>query len=373
MAGIIQSQVPQLPTIKTYEAATGQAVQAGATGYSPSLSQVTPEQTVQGQVKQITDSGSPLMQQAERRANEASNRRGLINSSMAVGESQRAVYDAALPIAQQDATTHVQTSFKNQDAVNASGAFLASAKNQADLANAQLGTDMSKFNVSSMNDAMARGTEASNNAALAQLQSKTQMDQANLDASTRLQLGNLDSATRIQLSQMDMQNRSALMQIEKGYAQLLQANTNAANMYNQAVAAIANISQSNLAPGAKDAAIQSQISLLQQGLAVTAEIARQRDSTVATLNLSNYFTQDVASGIAEQQIQAQRAALQSAVQSAQSNIPVWGQNYESYQAPPGPNQSERTAANFNALYAQRFQEYQQRVAELNAFNAQYPG
>ena len=71
----------------------------------------TPEDdSVATGVAKITSENSPLMQQAKTQAAQTSNRRGLLNSSMATGEAQRATLNAAIPIASQDAQ---QTSQKN--------------------------------------------------------------------------------------------------------------------------------------------------------------------------------------------------------------------------------------------------------------------
>ena len=61
--------------------------------------------TVQGQLTGLLDKGGPLMDRAATRADQQMNARGLLNSSIAVGAGQSALYDAALPIAQQDAQT----------------------------------------------------------------------------------------------------------------------------------------------------------------------------------------------------------------------------------------------------------------------------
>jgi hypothetical protein len=65
---------------------------------------------VDAEVARITQSGSPLMRQAKADGYAAANKRGLINSSMAVGAAQQSVLNAALPMAQQNAQ---QTAAKN--------------------------------------------------------------------------------------------------------------------------------------------------------------------------------------------------------------------------------------------------------------------
>lgn len=79
---------------------------------------VSPNQTVQTQLEQIIAADSPLMQQARARALQAANERGLLNSSMAVTAGQSALYDAAMPIAQQDASTYADAGRFNADASN---------------------------------------------------------------------------------------------------------------------------------------------------------------------------------------------------------------------------------------------------------------
>jgi hypothetical protein len=66
-------------------------------------------------VAKLTSENSPLMQQAKTQAAQSSNRRGLLNSSMATGAATGAMMNAAMPIASQDAQ---QTAQKNLSAQN---------------------------------------------------------------------------------------------------------------------------------------------------------------------------------------------------------------------------------------------------------------
>jgi len=59
--------------------------------------------TVQGQLNGILNSNSKLMKSAATQGKQQANQRGLLNSSMAVGASQNAMIQNAMPIAQQDA------------------------------------------------------------------------------------------------------------------------------------------------------------------------------------------------------------------------------------------------------------------------------
>lgn len=71
----------------------------------PSIAPAQVDDSVANRVSEITGENSTLMRAAQTEGLKIANRRGLLNSSTAVGASQRAVLDAALPIASQDAAT----------------------------------------------------------------------------------------------------------------------------------------------------------------------------------------------------------------------------------------------------------------------------
>ncbi len=70
--------------------------------------------TVAGQLDAIIAENSPLMQRARSYADVESQGKGLLSTSMAQRAGQSALYDAALPIAQQDASTYAQEGLASQ-------------------------------------------------------------------------------------------------------------------------------------------------------------------------------------------------------------------------------------------------------------------
>ncbi|MBF9645488.1 hypothetical protein, partial [Streptococcus pseudopneumoniae] len=70
-------------------------------------------QTVQGQVADTTNADGVLMQQAATKGLQQSNQRGLLNTSLGVQASQNALYEAAMPMAQQDASTYADAAKTN--------------------------------------------------------------------------------------------------------------------------------------------------------------------------------------------------------------------------------------------------------------------
>lgn len=156
-------------------------------------------QTVQGQVANITDSGSPLMDRAATKAMQTMNGRGLLNSSMAVQAGQAALYDAALPIAQQDANTFATAGKRNADAADSTSQFNATAQNKV------LGDQVAAGVTGAQQEAGFRQQTALQTQDIASQQAMqvkdlaSRYDLANLDANARAQLQQQDAALQKQL------------------------------------------------------------------------------------------------------------------------------------------------------------------------------
>ena len=101
--------------------------------YTPTTSEVKPEETVQGQLSQILDPNSPLMRRAKAAALSNMASRGLLNSSLTDTAVVSAMVDRGLPIAQADAQTYFNQKLKNQD-----------YQNQAALTNANWANEVAK-------------------------------------------------------------------------------------------------------------------------------------------------------------------------------------------------------------------------------------
>lgn len=229
---------------------------ATASGYSAAQDVVAPNQTVANQFLSNTDPNSVLMQEAQTQGNEQSNSRGLLNSSLGISSAQNAMYQAALPISEQDASTQAQASLANQNATNTASQFTANAGNAASLAN-----------LSSQTQSMLQGMQDSTTAATAQLSSDTQVA-----------LGNLSSATQTQVQSMVNTNQ-----------QLLQTSTSAANTFNNAMNNIATIQNSTtLDNDAKTVAVNSDLTELQNFMAAQSATAASGGAG-ALPDLSQYF------------------------------------------------------------------------------------
>ena len=184
---------------------------------------VQPNETVRSQLQQIIADDSPLMQQARARALQTANSRGLLNSSMAMTAADSAMYDAAMPIATQDAGTYARA-----------GEFNANTKNTFSRDNNQFVRDayMADFNVQANDwaaeqqfdreyqmldrqqqltldrDAIQNGYTSARDAALNGYQVGRDTTQNNFNANESA----ADRALRLHLGQMDAASRASSVQ-----------------------------------------------------------------------------------------------------------------------------------------------------------------
>lgn len=208
-----QSYMSKPPATANATAAT-----AGTTAWKPGASA-----TVQGQLTSVLDAGGPLQDRAATKAAQTMNGRGLLNSSMAITAGQSALYDAALPIAQQDATVNANA-----------GQFNANASNTAALTNAGLATDVSKTNAGAVNTATGAQAQQGATAVLQANDITNQNAMQAKDLASRYDLANLDVASRASLQAADAANQQKLQAANAVLQTGLQATDNAVKQSMQA-------------------------------------------------------------------------------------------------------------------------------------------
>ena len=238
---------------------TGSPFVPTSQGYVAAQDVVAPNQTVAGNFANVTDPNSVLMQQAAGNANQQSNARGLLNSSIGISAADSAMYTAALPIAQQDASTNATASLSNQQATNNASAFTSGAANTASIAGSQNATSIQNTN-----------TNAATSVAVANLNAATTKYTANLSSQTQLQVQNLVNTNQ----------------------QLLQSSTSAQNAYTAFTNQLSTITASTtMDQAAKDAAVATATTYFQNELASISANAAAGTSggNVPNLNLQQYF------------------------------------------------------------------------------------
>jgi ethanolamine utilization protein EutP (predicted NTPase) len=167
---------------------------AEATTYEADTREINPEtDTVHGQLNAIIDDGSTYMQRAKNKGLEFANSRGLLNSSIAGQATQAAAIDAALPIAQQDASIYMTQKMANQDSTN-----------KALAQNAKLTTDTSGLNAkldSSMNEKALGVLSAADLQAQADAGAYARQELSNAGALERQQTSDAATMERLQVSE----------------------------------------------------------------------------------------------------------------------------------------------------------------------------
>lgn len=129
------------------------------------------------QLGQILDNNSPLMQRARTQGLQTAAQRGLLNSSMAAGESMNAMIDRATPLAQSDAGAFTQAAMDNM-----------AARNNAAIINAQEANSTSRFNVGETNETNRFNVGQQNQFELQKLQNVFDSSQNTLGYETQAML-----------------------------------------------------------------------------------------------------------------------------------------------------------------------------------------
>jgi hypothetical protein len=173
----------QITGVSTYNAA-----QLG----DPTKWDVTKEQTVAGQMQGLLSQDSGYMQLAQARALEKANASGLANSSMAVTAGQEAAYDAAMPIATQDASTYAK-----------SAAYNADEKNQFNMANVDWQNKALMFGADAWNKATATNATNQTSVNVNKAHDETSKWVATLDSDTRKYISDQDVGVRRELGYLD--------------------------------------------------------------------------------------------------------------------------------------------------------------------------
>ncbi len=171
--------------------------------------------TVAGQLNSLTAQSSPYIQQAREGAKRQANSRGLINSSIAAGSGEAAAINAAMPIAQQDASTYSQQRLQNQQAENT---FLQNRQNtnlnkELDSFNNLLGMESEAFSTKLKTDADKFLNDTKFNDEI-KLQYVQQINQIMRDTQQQITDIGLSSATAPQQAEaikLAEQNRDAMI------------------------------------------------------------------------------------------------------------------------------------------------------------------
>jgi len=276
-----KSYMDSQPKTAGYDAAQAQAstVQPGSNA------------TVQGQLATVLDKGGPLADRATTRAAQAMNGKGLLNSSIAVSAGQSALYDAALPIAQQDAKTFAD----------------------AGQTNAQLGTQVSVSNAGFKNDAGKFSADAANQALTQQRTAGIQGEQTAQQGRQQSMLQSTDLAAQAQRQIADIQAQAA----QQGRQLSAQEQAQIRDLQNQQTMQQAGFQQQT--------ALQTQ-DLARQAEAQKADLASRYD--LAQMDVASRERLQAADAANQQKLQQANAELQKGLQATDNAVKQSMQAYD---------------------------------------------
>jgi len=172
------------------------------TSYNAQQGVVEPEATVESRMDNLLSKNSDYMQRATSRADQLSNRRGMLNTSMGVGAAHGAAIDAALPIAQQDAASQLQMDLTNLGYSNEEAKYLAEQSVQRENLQAGLEQDTNQYNQSQAFEADVRNQEAANQANREAAAEPNRNNFAIMSADLQGQLAGIDNQLALNLQEL---------------------------------------------------------------------------------------------------------------------------------------------------------------------------
>ncbi len=278
----------------------GISLMDAATTWKPTVGSVTDDETVAKQMEKLLSANSAYVDQARQRAIQIANSRGLQNSTLAARSGEEAAISQALPIAQQDASTYLNQSQRNQTAQNAAGsqnAQMGFSTRQLGEQARQFDTDVDYKNRSLLEQARQFDTgvtledkklsetqrQFDNSQQMENIKLAESARQFNNDQLAKLSMFNRDTASREQIAALDAATKTYLAKVEAQYKNELQSSASAAEMwkiYQDSVTKI--LGNKDLDAGNKQAALDLLGTNLKEGMAVIGH--------VSGLDLSNLLT-----------------------------------------------------------------------------------
>ena len=273
--------------------------------------------TVAGQVNNIIDANSPLMQRAAATADQASNSRGLFNSSMAIGASQGAVMDAALPIAQADAASTNQIATTNAGALNTGLLASTANKQQTNLSNQNATNTVALADASNTQQTNLANQTATNTIAAQDAANTQQANLADQAQANSVGIANANNAVSTNNANLSASAQAAIATAQQQNAVLLQNSGAASSAFNNLQQTISQIDQSTtMDANAKSVAIgQAQDAYNTQIAGITAA-SPGVPNVASTLNTGNQATDTVNAVLSGKSTPAQQTL---ALQTAQDN------------------------------------------------------
>lgn len=192
---------PTDATTNTYKPATGNAstydatnVDRAGTTYDPTQQAVQGNQLVSNQLTDLTSGNNKYIQDARQTGLEQAAKSGLMTSSIAAGNSERAAVQAALPIAQADAARYGSVADQNMAAANQAGQYNAGATLNASTTDANAANTAGQFDAQSQNSMTQANMDAANTAGQFNANAGNQTSQFNANSGNQASAYNANAS-----------------------------------------------------------------------------------------------------------------------------------------------------------------------------------
>lgn len=241
-------------------------------GYEAERIDIKPENTVEGRVQGIIDRNPKNVQSEVTRAKQAAGRKGLLNTSMAVGDAERARIDTATPIAMQDSSQFLQKDMSNQAASNRANEFTAGEANVAAQQERHGQQQLENIHTQTLADIKKSHSQAKTDRANERFSAGIAEDVATAKAEQDVIMENLDAA-----------NAEKLTRVQGEYNERIQASTSAANIYSAHSSNITEIlNNPKIKVNQKQQLIAQETQLMENAFAV--------QDSISSIDLSNILT-----------------------------------------------------------------------------------
>lgn len=235
--------------------------------YTAEKQEVRPDAMADVQATKIMGQDSPLMQRAKQEGMLTAGRRGLQNTSIAVGTAQGAMADRAIPLAQQNAQQIFQQDLTNQAATNRASEISAGFEQEAARLNAQLETAVSQGNAAAANAAQQQLADLETR--VSQQTAEQEQQRAVIDAQSTNQMRSQVLQSNADLNKQFLAGTQAmdLATIQGQYNQLISTNETAARLYDSYFNSISqSMANKDISPDRIAQYVGVQQSMLEAGL-----------------------------------------------------------------------------------------------------------
>lgn len=295
--------------------------------FDPVTGEVDPEtSTVEGRLPGLLASEGKYISDARQRGIELANRRGLLNTSIAAAAAEREGIRAALPIAQQDATTYTDQDRLNQEiaaqvqAAEQGQTYEIQGQRQAALYD-RAGTTSQQSHEMGLLEAEAAAKER-----LQRQAEEARLGEMERESELRRETMEVEAGIKERLAAVEQQYAVDLETLAQEYSIQQNRDTQMGNMYSDALKSIATfLDDPKMSEEQQTNGINLIISNLESGLKFLSGVTEE-PGTMTEEEAGQFAEEAVPGGPSQEELDAEAAAEEDA--ELREQYQVFAQEYE---------------------------------------------